>query len=60
MLRGETTTQFRSLTLLSLYTDDATLGTAIAGLGDADGDGYGDFVSARPGANNTREGAVLL
>jgi FG-GAP repeat len=60
VLRGETTTQFRSLTLLSLYTDDTTLGTAIAGLGDADGDGYGDFVSARPGANNTREGAVLV
>ncbi len=60
VMRGDAATQLRSLTLLSVYTDDATLGTSIVGLGDVDADGYADFVSSRPGANNTREGAVLV
>ncbi|MFO0625304.1 MAG: FG-GAP-like repeat-containing protein [Polyangiales bacterium] len=60
VLRGDVATMLRSLTLLAVYTDDVSLGTALVGLGDVDADGYGDFGMARPGVTNAREGAVLV
>lgn len=48
--------------ILSLNTgfDDMSFGAGMAGLGDLDGDGYGDLAVSRPGFFSTDDAVVLL
>ncbi|MFO0627967.1 MAG: integrin alpha [Polyangiales bacterium] len=60
VVRGSRDGSQRSLTTLNTGADDLTYGAAIAGLGDVDGDGFGDIAVGRPSYFADRDGTVFV
>ena len=60
LIRGNRDGSQRVLTVLNTGFDDLTYGAAIAGLGDIDGDGFGDFAVGRPSFFSDRDGVVFI
>ncbi|MEZ4392952.1 MAG: FG-GAP-like repeat-containing protein [Polyangiales bacterium] len=60
LIRGDRSGNQLTMTVLSTGADDLTYGAAIAGLGDVDGDGFGDFAVARPSYFNNQDGTVFV
>ncbi len=60
LIRGSRDGSQRTLTVLNTGFEDLTYGAAIAGLGDLDGDGFGDFAVGRPSFFSNQDGAVFI
>lgn len=60
LIRGNRDGSQRTLTVLSTGADDLTYGAAVAGLGDVDGDGFGDFAVGRPAFFSNQDGTVFV
>jgi hypothetical protein len=60
LIRGNRDGSQATLTVLNTGADDLSYGAAIAGLGDIDGDGFGDFAVGRPAFFSDQDGTVFV